>query len=267
MSTTTPTFTFGKNWKKYSKTINNERINDAQNSLKSMLNIDNLSGLTFLDAGCGSGIFSLGAIKLKAKKVLSFDIDNDSTECARFLHNKYGPFENWEILHGSILDKNWITGLGKFNIVYSWGVLHHTGNMYLAFENINETVKDGGLLFLSIYNDQAYISKIWLVIKKLYNNSPQPIKFLIAFSYFLVVLFNRTLNGIIKLAPVNQWYKGSERGMNLWHDTVDWVGGYPFETCTPMDLENFFKKSGYQVVNSKLKTGSGCNEFVFKKND
>lgn len=265
MKASTPTFTFGKNWRNYLAKINSEHINDAKKSLQNMLGKDNLNSLRFLDAGCGSGLFSLSALKLGASEVLSFDVDKDSTKCAHLLNEKFGPFENWSITEGNILDINWLKKIGKFDVVYSWGVLHHTGDMWSAFENITSTIQDNGLLFISIYNDQGLISRIWVGIKKLYNNSISPIKVFIACGYFSVVVFNRTITGLFNAKPFSDWYKGSERGMNLWHDTVDWVGGYPFETASVKEIETFFIKHKFELINSKPKKGSGCNEFVFKK--
>ena len=265
MNISTPTFRFGKNWRNYLKKIDTYKIEDAKISLQSMLGINDLTDKIFLDAGCGSGLFSLSAIKLGAKEVVSFDVDKESTECANLLFDEFGPYDNWKILNGSVLDKSWLKSLGKFDIAYSWGVLHLTGNMYLAFENIIYTVKDGGLLFISIYNDQGFLSRIWIVVKKIYNRSISPIKFLIACGYFSIVVLNRTILGILKSQPIKDWYKGSERGMNLWNDTVDWVGGYPFEVASAIEIETFFKQRNFSLVKSKLKKGSGCNEFVFRK--
>ena len=127
MSNATPTFKFGKNWQNYIEKIDPTRISAAKISLCNMLGKTDLKDLRFLDAGCGSGLFSLSAIELEAEEVVSFDVDKDSTECAHLLNNKYGPFRNWKILEGNALDVKWMTELKEFDVVYSWGVLHHTG--------------------------------------------------------------------------------------------------------------------------------------------
>jgi len=263
MSQDNPGFEFGKNWKQYLRTINPEKIYGAKQSLTSMLRLHDLSDKKFIDVGCGSGLFSLAALELGAKQVLSFDLDPESTECAHILKEQYGPIPNWSITNGNVLERNWLTTLGTFDIVYSWGVLHHTGAMWQAFENICDLVKPGGYLYISIYNDQGLISKVWLLIKKLYNRSPSLIKKLIVLSYFSLMLANECGKIILQKKSFTEWFRSSERGMSLWYDCIDWCGGLPFETAKAEDLFEYFYCRGFNLINMRLKKGSGCNEMVF----
>lgn len=257
-------FSFGKNWRNFLDSLSEEKIICAEKSLKKMLQVDNFEGKRFLDAGCGSGLFSLAALRLGATEVVSFDIDEDSVACARELHSRFGPFPRWKILTGSALDKNFLKSLGKFDIVYSWGVLHHTGNMWQALENITIPTANQSKLFISIYNDQGMISKLWELIKWFYNIVPSVIKWLLSATYYFVVLAVKTAQGIIKCKPPSKWYEyGGDRGMSLWHDAVDWIGGYPFETATPEELTDFFNGKKFFLINIIKKTGIGCNELVF----
>ncbi|MEN8128864.1 MAG: class I SAM-dependent methyltransferase [Pseudomonadota bacterium] len=258
-------FRFGRNWQNYANSLNEELISSAEQSLCSMLGMKTLDGLSFLDAGCGSGLFSLAAIRLGAKEVISFDMDTDSVQCTNSLNEKYGPFPQWRITRGDVLDKNWMTSLGKYDVVYSWGVLHHTGDMWQALENIIVATRKKGILFISIYNDQGWTSRLWKKIKKFYNLSPTLLQLFITFTYFPLVICNRTFSGILYRIPLTQWYKGSERGMLLWYDCVDWCGGYPFETATPEQLFQFYRDRGFTLTEMKLKSGSGCNELLLKK--
>ena len=174
------------------------------------------------------------------------------------------PADNWKITQGDILDPSFVSRAGKFDVVYSWGVIHHTGNMWKGLGNIAASVRQGGLLFIAIYNEQGWKSRFWKIIKCAYVFSPRPIKFLLAAGWYSVVIFTRTTGGLLKLKPVSTWYTGSERGMSLWYDAVDWIGGYPFETASAMQLFDFYIQQGFGLRGLKLKFGMGCNELVFR---
>jgi 2-polyprenyl-6-hydroxyphenyl methylase/3-demethylubiquinone-9 3-methyltransferase len=262
-------FAFGKNWANFLNNLTEDRIIEAKTSLKNKLQLDNLTNLSFLDIGSGSGLFSLAAYRLGAN-VYSFDYDLDSVACTKFLQQKYASSTNnnqWTVTQGSVLDVPFLQQLGTFDIVYSWGVLHHTGSMYQAFTNIINLIKPHGKLFISIYNNQGGPSRRWTWIKKTYNSSNHGIKLLLC-CYTLFRQWTITfVKDFIKTGnPFKHWlnYGKNNRGMSAWHDVVDWTGGYPFEVATPEQVFDFFKSHNFQL--DQLKTcagGVGCNEFVF----
>ena len=260
-------FGFGKNWKSFLHNVNDDIIRNAENSGKEWLGVPDLNGKTFLDVGSGSGLFSLAARNLGAK-VYSFDYDKDSVDCARILKKKYHPGdENWHIERGDALSPEYLSKYDKCDIVYSWGVLHHTGNMYKGLDNVSQLVKDNGKLFIAIYNDQGKWTKCWTVVKKLYNIAPDPLKFLIVIPCFIRLWGPTTIKDFLRFKPFNRWntYK-EERGMSPFVDVLDWVGGYPFEVATPEEIFDFYKKRGFEM--EKLYTcggGHGCNQFLFRK--
>lgn len=260
-------FKFGKNWKNFLTHLNDARIDEAVESLKTMLGADSLRGKSFLDIGSGSGLFSLAAHRLGAR-VHSFDYDADSVACTESLRDRYGDKQSWKVEQGSALDEAYLKSLGKFDVVYSWGVLHHTGDMWKALEHAADTVSPKGLLFLAIYNDQGAASRSWTWVKRQYNHASAPIKlfWVLAVGFFFEV---RTfLIRILKFQNPFQWNpnpaRGNNRGMTWWNDLVDWVGGYPFEVARPDELTKFYSARGFSLKNLKtVGKGHGCNEFIF----
>jgi len=259
-------FAFGKNWKKYVRLVSDDRLHAATESLRTMLKVDSLEGKTFVDVGCGSGLFSLAAIKLGAKRVLSFDYDENSVYCARYLDGKHGPFPNWRIDQGSILDDELVGSIGQFDYVYSWGVLHHTGNMWKALENVATLTSPDGKLFIAIYNDQFLVSRIWRQIKHLYNRSPGPVQFLAGNLYFALTAVRAFTTDLLNLrSPLDRYRGVHTRGMNAYYDAIDWIGGYPFEVATPARIFEYFRDRGFELEELLTRNGPGCNEFVFRR--
>lgn len=254
-------FKFGQNWSNFSKIVNPKRIQTAHDSLVEMFETDDFHGKSFLDAGSGSGLFSLAAQKLGAN-VTSFDYDPKSVECTRELRDKHGCDKvNWKIEEGSVIDVKYMSRIGSFDFVYCWGVLHHTGDMFSGFENISNVLDENGKLFIAIYNDQGWISSYWAKIKKLYNLNIIFKIIIIAFHFpylYCLRFLIRFLTGRLSI----------ERGMSLWFDMLDWLGGYPFEVAKPEVVINFFRAKGFELQVLKTTGGRhGCNEFVFQKSN
>ncbi len=251
-------FKFGENWKKFLTRLNDERIKQAETSLKTMLEVESLEGKSFLDVGSGSGLFSLAARNLGAK-VFSFDFDESSVWCTTELKSRYFEGDtSWTVLQGSVLDMEFLGTLGEFDYVYSWGVLHHTGEMWKALDSVIELVKPNGSLFIALYNYQQFASSYWTFVKRTYNKYPliRPLWILLHFLY-------PTLPSIALKFFQN---RKAPRGMTVWYDLLDWLGGYPFEVSTPKDVFNFYKSKGFTLTELKTVGGKlGCNEFVFRR--
>lgn len=259
-------FEFGKNWASFLNSLTDERIQVAKKSLKDMMSVDNLTGKTFLDIGCGSGIFSLASKMLNAK-VHSFDFDPNSVKCTQYLNEKYTYNDsNWKVEQGSILDVDYIQSLPKFDIVYSWGVLHHTGNMINALHNACLPVKTNGILFIAIYNDEGSKSQFWLKVKKLYNSSFIG-KFIVkVYFYSYWVIYGFILDTVMLKNPFKRYQEyRKNRGMSVVHDWKDWLGGLPFEVATPEFIVDFYLERGFTLKKIKTSNSLGCNEFVFQK--
>ncbi|HEX8649709.1 MAG TPA: class I SAM-dependent methyltransferase [Pyrinomonadaceae bacterium] len=263
-------FEFGRNWARFLAVLDDERIARAEESLKQMLEVEDLAGKSFLDIGCGSGLFSLAARRLGAR-VHSFDYDPQSVACATELRRRYFPDdERWMIEEGSALDSDYLRRLGAFDVVYSWGVLHHTGQMWQALDNAQLPVAAGGKLFIAIYNDTGTQSARWKWIKRTYNELPGLLRTPFAIATIAPSEAKSALRSLVTMRPleyIRSWTRYDQnRGMNRWRDIIDWVGGYPYEVARPEEIFDFYRARGFTLTRIKCGgVGLGCNEFVFVK--
>jgi len=262
-------FGFGKNWQQFLQHITHERIAEAERSLRDMLACDSLQEKSFLDIGCGSGLFSLAAARLGAR-VVSFDYDAYSVACAEELRRKFRPDDSsWIIRQGSVLDIDFMQSLGTFDVVYSWGVLHHTGDMWQALDNACRTLTHKSRLFIALYNDQGLRSHVWKAVKRLYCSSAAGRIAVVATCIPLLTAAAATLDTIRGTSPLRRYrdYARTNRGMSVWYDWLDWLGGYPFEVARPEAVIAFCEKKGLALQKLKTTNSWGNNEFVLAMAD
>jgi 2-polyprenyl-6-hydroxyphenyl methylase/3-demethylubiquinone-9 3-methyltransferase len=260
------TFSFGKNWQDFIRTsLTEERVSEAMKSLSEFLGMQRLDGLRFLDIGCGSGLFSLSAYRLGASEVVSFDFDPFSVKCCEYLREREGRPANWSVSEGSILDEAFLSTLGQADIVYSWGVLHHTGRMWQAIGNAAGTVRPGGVLFIAIYNkvDGLFGSQSWLRLKRMYNRVPRPVKALMEYGFFSVVTAKMLLTLRNPVREIREYKK--KRGMGFMTDIRDSLGGYPYEYASAEEVLGFCREMGLKLENLKTVSDLGLNEFLFRR--
>jgi SAM-dependent methyltransferase len=260
-------FEFGENWESYSKTIDQTRIDSAIEGVRKLFP-EGLAGKTFLDIGCGSGLHSLAALSLGAASVLAIDIDENSVSTAHAVLAQYAPNTNWATRVLSVFDTS-LAELGTFDVIYSWGVLHHTGDMWRAIERASQFAKPGGLFALAIYASTK-CDAMWKVEKRLYARAPRPVQWGFRQLYMASFLAARTLRRGGNPIEYVRGYSQT-RGMNFTHDVHDWLGGYPYETATAEEIHDrvcrmgFAEERSFRLPVATGLFGSGCHEFVFRR--
>lgn len=263
-------FAFGDNWDRYLRVLDEGRVQRTIDSLKSMLEVDSLAGKSFLDIGSGSGVFSLAARRLGAR-VVSFDYDPRAAACTEELKRRYFRADgDWQVQVGSALDKPFLARLGRFDIVYSWGVLYHTGDLWAALANVDANVAEGGKLFIALANDRGGPSKRWTAVKRIYNRLPPHLRWPFAVMVYAPSEARRLAASVVRGRPQAYFSYirdyGENRGMSWWRDKIDWIGGYPFQVSKPEEILDFYRSRGYRLL--KMTTcagGNGCNEYVFQR--
>lgn len=261
-------FGFGRNWQHYVGTyLDSDREQIAAESLRDL--VGDLRGKTFLDIGCGSGLFSLCAHRAGATQVVSIDVDPDAVAATRELWSRAGGPDTWRVLHRSILDPQTAAELAPAQVVYSWGVLHHTGDMYTAIRNAADLVESGGLFAIAIYNrvsDGPFTSERWLRIKRAYNRAPRPAQLAMEAAYAVYWSLVTLRSGESPLHAAREYRRS--RGMALRTDLVDWLGGYPYEFATAEEIVGFCEREcGLHMLRTLPVPagGTGNNQFVFQR--
>ena len=262
------TFSFGRNWQEYvERCLDPGRVRIAEESLVRFLEQPDLKGLSFLDIGCGSGLFSLAALRLGARRVVSVDVDPFSVESTQMVRQAAGAPEHWSVLHGSILDEGFVSRLEVADLVYAWGSLHHTGNMWKAISLAGSRVAPGGRFFLAIYNktEGRRGSEYWLKVKQRYNRASRAGKRLMEVSY---AIRHSILPYLIRFQnPVAHWRSYHQnRGMDVWTDIRDWLGGYPYEFARADEIFRFCSRElNLPLQNLNVCNNLGLNEFLFRR--
>lgn len=259
-------FEFGENWQDYAKSIDQRRIDAAVTGLLKLFP-EGVARKTFLDVGCGSGLHALAALSMGAASVTAIDIDENSVNTTRELLTKYAPGAKWTANMSSVFDLS-PEELGTVDVVYSWGVLHHTGDMWRAIDRAAKLVKPGGQFAIAIYATTA-CGNLWKAEKRFYSKAPRVVQSMIRLSYIGAYVAAKAATGV---GPVSflRGYNG-HRGMNFSHDAHDWLGGYPYETATAEELHDRIMSFGFRELRSfRLPVkfglfGTGCHEFVFER--
>lgn len=265
-------FEFGRNWAEYAKKVGEVEIYEAVSGLSRLLDSESLAGKVLLDIGCGSGLHALAAIRLGARRVVGVDIDADSVSTTRSLLEKWAPNADVVVEEKSVfdLDEKWA---GSVDVVYSWGVLHHTGNLDAALRSAAELVAPGGLFVFALYR-RIWMDWFWRMEKRWYTQASPSARRRARALFILLFRMGLLVTGR-SYAKYLKHYHGN-RGMDFHHDVHDWMGGWPYESISPGEVESTMRALGFEPVRSFVNRGrllgrnlgifgSGCDEYVYRR--
>lgn len=253
-------FAFGRNWASFSASIDAARIDAATAALAKLIAPQRIAGSDFLDIGCGSGLSMLAALRLGARKVVGIDLDPVSVETATALLSREAPDDAWMVRERDALDLD-PSEDGQFDIVYSWGTLHHTGAMWRAIDRAASVVRPGGILALAIYRKTA-LCGAWKIEKRFYASAGPATQSAIRSAYIGALAFKEAVQG--RRFDV-------ERGMDRAHDLHDWLGGYPYESAEPKQVIDVLERLGFDADHIDKGSprlglfGTGCHEYLAVK--
>lgn len=261
-------FSFGENWRSFSDKIGPSEIDEAVRGLAKLFPGDGLKGKSFLDIGCGSGLSMLAALRLGAKSVRGIDIDPASVATARAVLSKHASGADWSADEQSVLEID-PERFGSFDVVHSWGVLHHTGRMWAAVERAGLLVEPGGLFALALYR-RTPVCKFWRIEKKLYAHGSATLQRAFRAVYRAAYMARILATGrnpkrfMAEYKPV--------RGMDFETDIHDWLGGYPYESTTPDETIAMLASFGFRTIRTFDNCagtiglfGTGCDEIVAQR--
>lgn len=255
-------FAFGRNWSKFiDRHFTEARVADSMRHLLDVLRIPSLEGLAFLDIGCGSGLHSLAALRAGARHVYAFDYDPDAVATCRTVRDfaAYAA-DRWQIAQGSVLDAEAMRRLRPADVVYAWGALHHTGDLWSALDNALIPLKPGGVLYVALYSSDIYVPRVaerWVRIKRAYNRAHPLRKRFMEFDYLARTFLNLARKGI---SPWRYLREYQPRGMDFQTDMRDWLGGWPIQFASYREVDSWSVRRGYRIVNAMV--GEGCTEYV-----
>lgn len=257
-------YDFGKNWARFAEDVAERNAAEAVKGLSRLIG-DNLKGKSFLDIGCGSGLHAVAALRLGAATVRAVDLDPNSVSTARHLLTRFAAGEPWHVEERSVFELS--AASGRYDVVYAWGVLHHTGRMRDAIRHAASLVEPGGLLVIAIYR-KTPLCPAWRLEKKFYALGPRWYRSIADFCLAALTLAALAMTGRNPVAYVRQYPRA--RGMTFMTNIRDWLGGYPYESASPEEIRSIVAPSGFREerffpCNTRVGLlGVGCDEYVFR---
>jgi 2-polyprenyl-6-hydroxyphenyl methylase/3-demethylubiquinone-9 3-methyltransferase len=257
-------YDFGRNWSELAARFEEEHVERAMADLRRL--VGDVDGRTFLDVGCGSGLHAVAALRLGARRVEAVDYDPQCVATAGEVLARFAPPGTWTVQRADALDPATLPE-GPFDIVYSWGVLHHTGDMWTAIRNAASRVAPGGRLALALYV-RTPLCGAWTVEKRIYSRQHW-LRPVVKYPFAGALLASRAIRNRDAISYVRDYRKA--RGMEFMVDVDDWLGGYPYESVEAEVLEAGVTRLGFRLrerFNVRPRVGlfgTGCGEWRFER--
>jgi len=214
---------------------------------------EEVRGRTVLDAGCGTGIFSIIFANKGAAKVMGIDISPGSLMTAESLRKKFN-LQNVEFQKQDMLELPF--GDETFDIIWAWGTVHHTTAPFKAISELVRVLKRGGSFLLAVYR-KTRLTLVHEIIRKTLIKTPR--RSWTALSRILAFF----------LAPVVFLFKKREKsrkGEKLSELILDWYFVPIRHYYTPEEMKIFLKGKG--LVEEKFLPASGrfdsSSNFILK---
>jgi SAM-dependent methyltransferase len=262
-------FAFGDNWASYAKLVGEAHIEEARQGLLKLLPAAAFEGRSFLDIGCGSGLHALAAARLGVRHVLAIDLDQKSVATTEALLARHAGSVPWTVRRADVFDLQ-PRQHGRYDVVYSWGVLHHTGDVAEALAKAAALVNPGGYFAFALYRPTR-LDRLWVAEKRWYAKVGPRAQRLARALYVGLLRARLALTGRSLEAYIATY---QARGMDFGHDVHDWLGGYPYQSIGAGEVEALMARQGldklreFAVSRSAVPVGlfgSGCDEYVYRR--
>ena len=215
---------------------------------------EGVKGKKVLDAGSGSGMVSI-AFAVMGASVTGVDITSKCIENGRKRAKAFGVECRFVQSDLTMLDLH-----EDFDIIYSWGVLHHTADAKASFFRLVEHLRPGGEIIIAVYLRTAF-SSFWNFSRVFYQSSPGFAK--TAFRRSASVLLNG-YDAVRKALMKKERYM--LRGTSNEELVNDWFG-VPHRTFhTYTEVYEWFREKGldYRLVNPATGRFKSTSNFVVR---
>ena len=214
---------------------------------------EEIKGKRVLDAGCGTGIFSIIFARNGAAEVIGLDISPGSLTTARHLKDNF-KLDNVHFQQADMLQLPFPNQ--SFDIVWAWGTVHHTLNPWQAMEELLRVLKPGGSILLAIYTKTKITFLHEIIRKTLIKTSRktwQPLAKIMAF-------FRGPVVAIFKKR------EKSRQGEKLEELIFDWYFVPIRHHYYPREIKDFLEQKGLTI--EKFLPASGrfdsTSNFIYK---